>query len=144
MTRKVVPGRGWPPTCRAANSYPRLLQGCPCSPYPPEPSKRAFIGSTFRRHAIVDAAASTVPRCSPVPATKICVSQNNIGSTRVRGAKGWTPRALIHRFAFTRRPSRCKRSDDQSHTLPAPFRIETQKHVKAEPQRVPCLKRFLP
>ena len=144
MTRKVVPAWALPPTCGAANPNLGLLQGVPCPPYPPEPSKRAFIGSTFWRHAIVDAAASTVPRCSPVPATKICVSQNNIGSTRVRGAKGRTARALIHRLAFTRRPSRCKRSDDQSHTLPAPFRIETQKHVKAGVERVPCLKRFLP
>ena len=144
MTRKVVPGRGWPPTCRAANSYPRLLQGVPCPPYPPEPSKRAFIGSTFRRHAIVDAAASTVPRCSPVPATKICVSQNNIGSTRVRGAKGRTARAIIPRLAFTRRPSRCKRSDDLSRHSRRVWSCGTMNRVKAGAVRVRGKETILP
>ena len=144
MTRKVVPGRGWPPTCRAANSYPRLLQGFPCSPYPPGPSKRAFVGSTSRRHASVDAVTSTVPAVDRVPTAKISVSDNSIGSARARGEKGRTPRTLIHRLAFTRRQARCKRSDDLSRHSRRVWSCGTMNRVKADAVRVLCLKRFLP
>ena len=143
MTRKVVPGRGWPPTFRAANPNLGLVQDLHVLLVPAGAVKTCFVGSSSRRHASVDAVTSTVLAVDRVPTAKISVSDNSIGSARTRGEKGRRRRTPKQRLAIRRRQTRCKRSDDLSRHSRRVWSCGTMNRVKADAVRVLCLKRFL-
>ena len=141
--RKVVPGQGWPPTFRAANPNLGLVQDLHVLLVPAGAVETCFVGSTSRRHACVDAMTSTVLAVDRVPTAKISVSDNSIGSARIRGEKGRRRRTPKQRLAIRRRQTRCKRSDDLSRHSRRVWSRGTMNSMKADAVRVLCLKRFL-
>ena len=143
MMRKVVPGQGWPPTFRAANPNLGLVQDLHVLLVPAGAVETCFVGSTSRRHACVDAMTSTVLAVDRVPTAKISVSDNSIGSARIRGEKGRRRRTPKQRLAIRRRQTRCKRSDDLSRHSRRVWSCGTMNSTKADAVRVLCLQSFL-